>query len=229
ILEIDVDGDTFLINDGQHRCAAIKQAIKENPDLRADKISVLLFPFESKDRVQQMFADLNRFVVKANNATNILTDHRDMLARVTLEVCEKVAAFQGLVDKEHQSLPAHSMKMFTLYALYDATKELLADNTSSKDGGFPELVTAAADYWDTVSEFMPDWLKVRDGRMRPIELRQENISTHSVVLRALGSVGAEITKRYPSDWKTRLEGLQEINWSKRNRDWENVCMVANSV
>ena len=133
------------------------------------------------------------------------------------------------MDKEHQSLPARSEKAFTLYSLYDATKELVADKANSADAGFDELVMAAVDFWTTVSNFMPDWLKIKNRELRPIELRQENISTHSVVLRALGSVGAEITKRYPTEWKDRLAGLKAINWSKRNRDWENVCMVANSV
>jgi len=176
-----------------------------------------------------MFADLNRFVVKTNNATNIIFDHHDTLAKVTKEVCEIVPAFQGLVDKENQSLPVRSDKAFTLYSLYDATKELVADQAASADADFDELVKAAVDYWTTVSNFMPDWMKVRNREVRPIELRQENISTHSVVLRALGGVGAEIIKRYPSDWKERLAGLKAVNWSKKNRDWENVCMVANSV
>jgi hypothetical protein len=91
------------------------------------------------------------------------------------------------------------------------------------------MVTTAVDYWTTVSKFMPDWWKVKKREIRPIELRQENISTHSVVLRALGGVGAEMMKRYPSEWKDRLADLTAINWSKKNRDWENVCMVANSV
>ena len=82
-LELDYDGDKFVVNDGQHRCAAIEQAIKVNPALRDESISVLLFPYESKARVQQMFADLNRFVVKTNNATNIIFDHHDTLGRVT--------------------------------------------------------------------------------------------------------------------------------------------------
>jgi DNA sulfur modification protein DndB len=228
-LELDLDGENFVINDGQHRCAAIKQAIKENPALRKESISVLLFPYESKERVQQMFADLNRFVVKTNNATNIIFDHHDTLAKVTKEVCEIVPVFQGLVDKENQSLPVRSDKAFTLYSLYDATKELVADQATSTDADFDALVKAAVDYWTTVSNFMPDWQKVRNREVRPIELRQENISTHSVVLRALGGVGAEIVKRYPSDWKERLAGLKGVTWNKKNRDWENVCMVANSV
>ena len=51
----------FVINDGQHRCAAIAQALKDNPNLAKDRISVLLFPMENIDRMQQMFSDLNRF------------------------------------------------------------------------------------------------------------------------------------------------------------------------
>jgi DNA sulfur modification protein DndB len=81
-LEPDFDGDNFVINDGQHRCAAIKQAIRENPALREESISVLLFPYESKERVQQMFADLNRFVVKTNNATNIIFDRENRLKSI---------------------------------------------------------------------------------------------------------------------------------------------------
>ena len=228
-LEMDFQDANFVINDGQHRCAAIAHAIKANPALGEESISVLLFPHESKERVQQMFSDLNRYVQKPPRPLNILFDQRDGHARVTLEVCEKVPAFQGLVDKENVSLPARSEKAFTLASLYDATQELLAEQKNGENEGFHELVATAVDYWTTVSKFMPDWWKVKNREIRPIELRQENISTHSVVLRALGGVGADILKRYPAEWKARLADLASINWNKKNRDWENVCMVANSV
>jgi hypothetical protein len=56
----------FIINDGQHRCAGIAKAIEQNPALGEHTISILLFPWENKDRVQQMFSDLNRFVQKTS-------------------------------------------------------------------------------------------------------------------------------------------------------------------
>ncbi len=227
-LELDLEQANFVINDGQHRCAAIAQAIKENPALREESISVLLFPYENKQRVQQMFSDLNRYVVKTAKSLDILFDQRDILAKVTLEVCESVPAFQGMVDKDNVSLPARSEKMFTLSSLYDANQELLTDKRDADDAFINELVTTGVDYWTTVSKFMPDWQRVRNG-IRPIELRQENISTHSVVLRALGGLGAELMRQFPSDWKSRLAELNTVNWSKKNREWENVCMVANSV
>ena len=227
-LELDLEEANFVINDGQHRCAAIAQAIRENPALREESISVLLFPYESKQRVQQMFSDLNRYVVKTAKSLDILFDQRDILAKVTLEVCETVPAFQGMVDKDNVSLPARSEKMFTLSSLYDANQELLAEKRNCDDTFINELVTAGVDYWTTVSKFMPDWQRVKNG-IRPIELRQENISTHSVVLRALGGLGAEVMRQFPSEWKNRLAALCAVNWSKKNREWENVCMVANSV
>ena len=50
-----------------------------------------------------------------------------------------------------------------------------------------------------------------------------------MVLRALGAVGAELMKEDPPDWKGRLLELTTIDWSKKNKDWENVCIIANSV
>src|SRR5205085_4776980 len=43
LLEMDFENANFIINDGQHRCAAIAHALKENPSLGEETISVLLF------------------------------------------------------------------------------------------------------------------------------------------------------------------------------------------
>src|SRR5213593_88764 len=53
-LEMEFEDANFVINDGQHRCAAITQAIKENPAIGEETISVLLYPYENRERVQQM-------------------------------------------------------------------------------------------------------------------------------------------------------------------------------
>jgi len=31
------------------------------------------------------------------------------------------------------------------------------------------------------------------------------------------------------NWKARLTPLEKINWSKKNPEWDNVCIVANSA
>src|SRR6266566_496295 len=229
-LEMDFDQANFVINDGQHRCAAIASALKDNPSLGDETISVLLFPYESRERVQQMFSDLNRFVVKTSKSLDILYDKRDVLSQVTVDIVEQVPVFKGMVDKDAVSLPVRSNKLFSLAALYDANSELLKAQVEAEDDVAPEKLAAiAVEYWVAVSKAIPDWTKVKSGELKALELRQESISSHAVVLRALGGIGADLLKEDPTGWKSHLLDLATVNWSKKNRDWEGVCIVANSV
>src|SRR5260221_3360843 len=123
-VEMEFEEANFVINDGQHRCAAIAQAVKANPALGEESISVLLFPYENRERVQQMFSDLNRFVVKTSKSLDILYDKRDILSKATLLICEMVPTFQGMVDKDAVSISVRSPKLFSLAALYDSNQEL---------------------------------------------------------------------------------------------------------
>ncbi len=234
-IEMDLEDMEFIINDGQHRAAAIAAALKENPDLGKERISVLLFPTEDLDRLQQMFSDLNRFVHKTSKSLDILYDHRDNLSALTMEVAELVSVFQGLIDKEKMSIPIRSPKLLTLSALYDANSELLGPEIgkpSSKD--YKEKITKATEYWIEIAKVIPDWQKVKDDELRAPALRQEKINTHGVVLRALGGVGSALLTNYPDEWRERLQRLREIDWRKSvggrvNPLWDNVCIVAGSV
>lgn len=127
------------------------------------------------------------------------------------------------------SLPVRSPKLFSLAALYNANKELLATRLSDDDASQSSLVAVASEYWTAVSKAIPEWSKVKNGELKALELRQENICSHSIVLRALGSVGAELMRDDPTGWKGKLLDLKDVNWSKKNLDWENVCIIANSV
>ena len=228
-LGMEFEDANFVINDGQHRCAAIAHAVKENPALGEESVSVLLFPYENRARVQQMFSDLNRFVKKTSKSLDILYDKRDELSKVTLDMCGQVDIFNGTVDKDAVSLSVRSPKLFSLAAVYDANKELLKPVSEREHHSPSELVNIAIEYWSAVAEVMPDWLKVKRGDLKSVELRQEKISSHTVVLRALGAVGASLMTEAPNNWKARLPGLTSVNWRKSNTDWENICIVANSV
>jgi DNA sulfur modification protein DndB len=220
-------GDELIINDGQHRCAGIVRALKTgSPALREHTLSVLLFPWENTSRVQQMFSDLNRFVQKTSKSLDILYDKRDDTAAATLAMIELVPVFKELTEKEKVSLESKSTKLFTLAALYDANVDLLK-GIEKKD-----IVTNAqrlAEYWNEVAKYMPDWTKVLNGQKLAIELRQEKIASHSTVLRALGGLGVDLMTLNSSDWKSHLAKLEGIDWFKKNPEWENICIVANSV
>ena len=47
------------------------------------------------------------------------------------------------------------------------------------------------------------------------------------MLRALGGLGIDLLSG--PDWQSQLAALEAIDWSKKNPEWENVCIVSNSV
>lgn len=217
-------GDDLIINDGQHRAAGIVEALKRNPALGDHTISVLLFPYENKDRVQQMFSDLNRYVQKTSKSLDILYDKRDPVSIATMFALERIELFRELTEKADASLKSKSTKIFTLAALYDANHDLLK---GYENDTVEENANRLVEFWSTVAEHMPDWTKVLKGQKLAAELRAEKISSHSTVLRAMGGLGADVVKE--PDWKLRIAGLEKIDWSKKNPDWQDVCIVANSV
>ncbi len=240
-IEMDLEEMEFIINDGQHRCAAIVAALKVKPELGKERISVLLFPTEDLERLQQMFSDLNRFVHKTSKSLDILYDHRDNLSTLTMMIADQVPVFQDMVDMEKMSIPLRSPKLLTLSALYDADSELLGSTVEHPESKlFQEKVTKAIAYWTEVAKAIPDWQAVKDGRLAAQALRQEKINTHAIVLRALGGVGNALFSQYPGDWHKNddwrmcLRGLKVIDWRKSvdgrvNPLWDNVCISAGSV
>jgi len=234
-IQLNLEEMEFVINDGQHRCAAIARALKENPSLAKDRISVLLFPMENIERMQQMFSDLNRFAQRSSKSLNILYDHRDSLAALTNVIAERVTVFRGLIDMERVSIPIRSDKLLALSTLYDANKELLGGKVDAPGSGeYDAKCDFATRYWNTLAEIMTDWKKISKGLVPAPQVRQQKISTHATVLRALGGVGRVLNEHYSEDWDKRLRHLAEVDWRKGvggnvNRLWDGVCISAGSV
>jgi len=234
-ISLELEQMEFVINDGQHRCAAIAAALKECPSVAQDRISVLLFPMENLQRMQQMFSDLNRYAQRSSKSLNILYDQRDPLGALTMEIVEQVDAFRGMVDFERVSIPVRSAKLFSLTAIYDANQELLGRTEISTDGPeFNKLISQIVDYWNAVSEVIPDWRRVAKGELQAPAIRQEKISTHAIIMRALGGVGRLLWQKFPNDWRNKLRSLQDIDWRKSigtkvNPLWDGACITAGSV
>src|SRR5215471_10472862 len=115
----------FIINDGQHRRAAIEVALREHPDLADESIAVVFFLDLGLERCQQMFADLNRYAIRPARSLGVLYDHRDDAARLARLVVLRSAAFRDVVEMERSTLSARSRKLFTLSAIYTATNALI--------------------------------------------------------------------------------------------------------
>ena len=124
VLHLSMDAK-FLINDGQHRRAAIEEALKDDPSLGDETIPIVMFRDRGLKRSQQMFADLNRHAVRPAKSLGVLYDHRDDDSGIVRLMVAESELFHTLVEKESSSLSSRSRKLFTLSSLYRGTQSLL--------------------------------------------------------------------------------------------------------
>lgn len=224
-LHVDMNA-RFIINDGQHRRAAIEKALEDRPDLGNETISVVFFVDPDLARCQQMFADLNRYAIRTSPSIGILYDHRDTQAKLAKRLMNDSEVFRGLIEPEKTTLSGRSRKLFTLSAVYGATNDLLV---GMDDRGPDELADIACDYWETMAKTIKEWWQVHQGKVTAGEIRQDFIHTHGVVLHAMGRAGNVLLLAHPRDWKKRLVALGRLDWSRENPKWEGRAMVGGRI
>ncbi len=217
----------FIINDGQHRRAAIEMALKDDPTLADESIAVVFFIDMGLDRCQQMFADLNRHAIRPSKSIGVLYDQRDDMARLTKLVVFRAPAFRDIVELEKSTLARRSRKLFTLSALYGATKVLVDGIELETLDDYADL---AAEYWEEVASHFPQWELVRDGKMAASEIRQDYMYSHGVVLQAIGRLGNTMLKRNQKSWKKKLAKLETVDWLRSNTTfWEGRAILGGRV
>lgn len=210
----------ILINDGQHRCAAIRKAYEQNPSLGNEKISVVVFEDRGLKRSQQMFADLNKHAVKPTKSLGLLYDHRDTFARFIVNLVDDVDVFCGRTEKERTNISNRSTNFFTLNGIADATKHLLKLKTKSISSEKQKL---AAEYWNVLSRNIPQWNLLMQKQIAAGDLRKDYVHAHTNTLNALGMIGYILTQR--PDWKTKIRGLQKIDWRKDSPVWQDKIVM----
>ena len=214
VLEVNMDA-SFLINDGQHRKAALMEAIKEDKTLRDETISVVFFGDQGLSRSQQMFTDLNKHAVKTSNSISELYDSRDPLAVITREVVNQVQFLNKYTDKEKDNLGKFSSKLLTLNSLYSANKRILHHIKPENYNQYYE--DFLIQFWNTVSENIVEWSDLEKQLLSKKELRENYIITQSVVFQAFGRLGNHFLTNSLS--LSVLEGLRQIDWQRSNKEW----------
>jgi DNA sulfur modification protein DndB len=219
----------FVINDGQHRRAAIQQALAENPDLGDESIAIVLFLDVGLNRCQQMFADLNRHAIRPSKSIGVLYDHRDEASTIAKLVVTRSPFFSDLTEMETSNLSTRSRKLFTLSALYGANKALLE---GIDPGTLEKRVDLAAQFWQVVADQFPEWHQVRNRQIGAGEVRQDFIHSHGIVLQSIGKIGNSLLRQSedPKVWEKYLRKLREIDWHRSNAaTWEGRATVGGRV
>lgn len=216
-LKVSMDS-RLLINDGQHRRAAIEEALKASPQLGDETISVVLFVDEGLKRSQQIFADLNKHAVNVSKSIGILYDSRDPIAIITKSLLEENKYLKHYTDKENPSLSKYSPKLFTLSSINETNKKLI-NKLNIND---PKTTSFVKEFWDVLFENMKEWKFVFNKDINPHLFRRDYISSNGVVLEALGLVCNSLYKTNPYDWKAILSKIKNIDWHRTNiEDWQD--------
>lgn len=219
-LEVDMDAK-FLINDGQHRKAAILEALEEDSSLGEETIAVVFFEDKGLSRSQQIFTDLNKHAVKTSNSISELYDSRDDLAVVTRRVIGQVNFINSYTDKEKDILGKYSSKLFTLNTFYTANKKIIQRAEITED-----TEQFLVDFWQNVSENLVQWNELAHKEISKIDLRENYIVTQAVVIQAFGRVGNYFFT-HPADMKLQLKKISEIDWRRNADHWRLRTIRAN--
>lgn len=218
VLEVSMDA-RFLMNDGQHRKAAIIAAIEEDNTLGDETISVVFFGDEGLKRSQQMFTDLNKHAVKTSNSISELYDFRDDVAVATRNVISKIPFLDEYVDKERDIIGKFSSTLFTLNTFYLANKKILRKNTC--DDRYEDFLYA---FWNGVAVNMDPWNEMSRKELSKKDLRELYVATQAIIIQAFGRVGAYLWDKGKCNLDGYLVKLKEINWKRSACEWKRRVM-----
>ena len=211
MLQIDMSA-VLLINDGQHRKAAIEAALNENPNLGKETIAIVLYKDEGLKRSQQMFADLNKHAVKPSKSLSTLYDDRDDLSNAVKDVVSNISFLNKYVDKEHDSLGKYSSSLFTLSNFLRANQRInKVPTVTEKDREF------LLSYWNKVFSCIHEWNLLESKELYKKSLKEDYVLTLSVVINAFGRLGFYFYSEKLS--LSLLNKLNEIDWLRKNPEW----------
>lgn len=219
-IEISIN-NRIVINDGQHRKAAIDAALAECPELRYEDIAVVLFPDTGLKRSQQMFSDLNRYAIRPTKSINILYDQRDPFSAMICNIVEDLPMFGKWVDKEKASVSNRSRALFTLSGIYGSSQDLVKGLTLENEQD------TIRQFWETLYSAIPEWQDVINGQIKASKLRTESLAGHAIVHRALAHVGNGLMRQGLS--LRKLRKIQGIDWQKTNQVWDGHTVVNGSI
>lgn len=223
ILEVDMDAK-FLINDGQHRNAAIQAAINDDGTLSNETIPVVFFADKGLQRSQQMFTDLNKYAVKPSKSQNTFYDHKDPLSIMSRTIIEKNQFLKTYTDVENDALGKFSAKLFTLNSFYTANKMIVGSKKLTE-----ELSDFCTKYWNLVVANIVEWRMLENKELTKKSLREEYIITQNVVLYAFGKLGTFFLNNPQLNMNDYLLNLKKINWLRTDPQWDGRTIINGKI
>jgi DNA sulfur modification protein DndB len=178
--------------DGQHRLKSIQEAIKIEPDLAKEEITVIILKHEdSKEglqRTRRLFSTLNRRAKPTSSGMNIAIDEDDGVAIISRRLVKESNVLKGLVlntlgSKQLAPSKANESYITTLASLYEVNEILLSayEGGLQIDNDFKRFRPSSDDLdkyylfleeiWEKMLDCCPGFDAVKSGRKKPGDLR----------------------------------------------------------
>jgi DNA sulfur modification protein DndB len=238
-------GNTFFFpGDGQHRAAAIREAVRMNPRMASEKVPAVLIPFKRKDQVRQLFADLNLNAKPVSKTVGLGFETRDPLAILTKRVAMDVRLFQGRVNMKSTSLPSSYPQVITMSALYESNRHLIAalleagrdgskvtreitpDNVKDQladlksldptDDVVGDAAESLVEVWETIIAALPGWSELLENTKTAGEIREEYVHAHGLGWQATAHAVAVVIRAYRND----EDWLDMVTTMIQSVDWQ---------
>lgn len=219
ILQVDMSA-SFLINDGQHRRAAIEAALIEDETLKDETISIVFYKDKGLQRSQQMFTDLNKHAVTTSKSLNTLYDSEDPTALITKNIINKISFLRKYTDKEKDNLSKFSSNLFTLNTFFTANKRI-----TKIIGTGDDAENRILKYWETVVANMKEWNEMDAGELSKRCLREDYITTQGLIILSLGRLCEFFYNTPTVDMCEALKGLRKIDWRRNNE----ICWMKRAI
>lgn len=203
----------WIVADGQHRLQALRKLDGRTSARGTIPVHVLADPGMRK--CQPLFLAIHQR--SQGGATEHLNGINERLAT-------ECPVFIGFVDWKRSALAPRSAMLFTLSALRSANRELLRHLPAGSDG-----YAMAEAFWSAVDHLIPAWDEVRTGKRTAGTLRADSISSHGVVLQAMGRIGGELLAKGRTQWTKILTPWGEIDWSRQDPRWNGAATINGRV
>lgn len=247
-------GEIIFPVDGQHRVAGIKEAVKENPALKDEKVPIILIGHENsnegKKRTRRLFSTLNRRAKRVNDNEIIALDEDDVVAIATREMAENHVLFSGsrLTDYKNKNIPSQNGLAFTsILTLYEINKYLFDEYAREKgmnkvqkeryllyrpeDKDVTEFVEKTKCFWDLFMHNIPlidEFVKLSDEAVLSKELRSKNggnLLFRPIALSQFVIAIMEYKKRKGVKLENSIQQLAKIPMIIQERPWKNVLWL----
>jgi len=219
--------------DGQHRRAAIAEAVREDESIGDDYSAVVLYVEDDYMKRRQMFSDMNATPKVVSKALNITFDSRDPYAQAAQQLADSHPLLKGVVETTKARINAADPNLFSLSGVYDGLKRydlgmVLPRGRSPKNKDVPSLVEIGDELFDLINDARPEFREIKaqlaakepgkeQGELMKVERRKTllfSTTTLRVIAGALNEAMKEDEETDVSLYRDRL-GLIDFKPTSR--------------